>query len=144
MNSIAAFIKYQRKKLRLTQEELALKAGVGIRFIREVEQGKETLQLNKIEQVLNLFGFQLTPTKQQIDPYNIFWNYLNQAVKITLTNKMTKYGILIKEIIDKKENKITAWKFVPNNNALKYQQNPQDKLSEIILHEEIQQIEHQS
>ena len=144
MNSIAAFIKYQRKKLRLTQEELALKAGVGIRFIREVEQGKETLQLNKIEQVLNLFGFQLTPTKQQIDPYNIFWNYLNQAVKITLTNKMTKYGILIKEIIDKKENKITAWKFVPNNNALKYKQNPQDKLSEIILHEEIQQIEHQS
>jgi len=144
MNNIAAFIKYQRKKLRLTQEELALKAGVGIRFIREVEQGKETLQLNKIEQVLNLFGFQLTPTKQQIDPYDIFRNYLNQAVKITLTNKITKYGILIKEILDKKENKITAWKFVPNNNALKYQQNPQDKLSEIILHEEIQQIENQS
>jgi y4mF family transcriptional regulator len=144
MNNIAAFIKYQRKKLRLTQEELALKAGVGIRFIRELEQGKETLQLNKIEQVLNLFGFQLTPTKQQIDPYNIFWNYFNQAVKITLTNKMIKYGILIKEILDKKENKITAWKFVPNNNVIKYQQNPQDKLSEIILHEEIQKIENQS
>jgi y4mF family transcriptional regulator len=143
MNNLSAFIKYQRKKLGLTQEELATKAGVGIRFIREMEQGKETLQLDKIEQVLNLFGFQLTPEKQQIDPYDIFWNYFNKAVKITLTNKMIKYGILIKEIIDKKENKITSWKFVPNNNAIKYQQNPNDKLTEIIPHEEIHKIENQ-
>lgn len=143
MNNISAFIKYQRKKLGLTQEELATKAGVGIRFIREMEQGKETLQLDKIDQVLNLFGFRLTPEKLQIDPYNIFWNYFNKAVKITLTNKMIKYGILIKEIIDKKENKIASWKFVPNNNAIKYQQNSDDKLSEIILHEEIQKIENQ-
>lgn len=143
MNNLSAFIKYQRKKLGITQEELATKAGVGIRFIREMEQGKETLQLDKIEQVLNLFGFRLTPEKQQIDPYDIFWNYFNKAVKITLTNKIIKYGILIKEIIDKKENKITSWKFVPNTNALKYQQNPEDKLTEIILHEEIQKIENQ-
>jgi len=143
MNNISAFVKYQRKKLGLTQEELATKAGVGIRFIREMEQGKETLQLDKIDQVLNLFGFRLTPEKLQIDPYNIFWNYFNKAVKITLTNKMIKYGILIKEIIDKKENKIASWKFVPNNNAIKYQQNSDDKLSEIILHEEIQKIENQ-
>jgi y4mF family transcriptional regulator len=143
MNNLSAFIKYQRKKLGLTQEELATKAGVGIRFIREMEQGKKTLQLDKIEQVLNLFGFRLTPEKQQIDPYDIFWNYFNKAVKITLTNKMIKYGILINEIIDKKENKITSWKFVPNNNAIKYQQNPDDKLTEIILHKEIQKIENQ-
>ena len=143
MNNLSAFIKYQRKKLGLTQEELATKAGVGIRFIREMEQGKKTLQLDKIEQVLNLFGFRLTPGKQQIDPYDIFWNYFNKAVKITLTNKMIKYGILINEIIDKKENKITSWKFVPNNNAIKYQQNHDDKLTEIILHKEIQKIENQ-
>ena len=143
MNNLSAFIKYQRKKLGLTQEELATKAGVGIRFIREMEQGKETLQLDKIEQVLNLFGFRLTPEKQQIDPYDIFWNYFNKAVKITLTNKMIKYGILIKEIIDKKENKITSWKFVPNNNAIKYQKNYDDKLTEIISHEDIQKIENQ-
>jgi y4mF family transcriptional regulator len=143
MNNLSAFIKYQRKKLGLTQEELATIAGVGIRFIREMEQGKKTLQLDKIEQVLNLFGFRLTPEKQQIDPYDIFWNYFNKAVKITLTNKMIKYGILINEIIDKKENKITSWKFVPNNNAIKYQQNPDDKLTEIILHKEIQKIENQ-
>lgn len=143
MNNLSAFIKYQRKKTGLTQEELATKAGVGIRFIREMEQGKETLQLDKIEQVLNLFGFRLTPEKQQIDPYDIYWNYVDKAIKITLTNKMIKYGILIKEIIDKKENKITSWKFVPNNNAIKYQQDPDDKLTEIILHEEIQKIEDQ-
>jgi y4mF family transcriptional regulator len=143
MNNLSAFIKYQRKKLAITQEELAAKAGVGIRFIREMEQGKETLQLDKINQVLNLFGFRLTPEKQQIDPYDIFWNYFNKAVKMTLTTKMIKYGILIKEIIDKKENKITSWKFVPNNNAIKYQQNPDDKLTEIISHKEIQKIENQ-
>ncbi len=143
MNNLSAFIKYQRKKLGLTQEELASKAGVGVRFIRELEQGKETLQLDKVEHVLNLFGFQLTPAKQQIDPYDIFWNYFNKAVKITLTNKLVKYGILIKEIIDKKENKITSWKFVPNNNAIKYQKNPDDKLTEIISHSDIRNIENQ-
>lgn len=143
MNNLSAFIKYQRKKLGLTQEELASKAGVGVRFIRELEQGKETLQLDKVEQVLNLFGFQLTPEKQQIDPYEIFWNYFNKAVKITLTNKIVKYGIIIKEIIDKKENKINSWKFVPNNNAIKYQQNSDDKLTEIISHKDIRKIENQ-
>lgn len=143
MNNLSAFIKYQRKKLGLTQEELAARAGVGIRFIREIEQGKETLQLDKVGQVLSLFGFQLTPEKQHIDPYQIFWNYFNKAVKITLINKVIKYGIIIKEIIDKKENKITAWQFVPNNNAQIYQQNPQDGLTEIISHEDIQNIENQ-
>src|SRR3972149_9487840 len=105
LNPIASFVKEKRKKLNLTQVVLAEKAGVGIRFIREMEQGKETLQLNKVEQVLNLFGFQLTPGKQQNDAYDIFWNYFNKAVKITLINKVIKYGIIIKEIVDKKENK---------------------------------------
>jgi len=60
MNNLSLFIKYHRKKLGLTQQDLAEKAGVGIRFIRELEHCKETLQLNKVNQVLNLFGFQLT------------------------------------------------------------------------------------
>lgn len=143
MSNISTFIKYQRNKMGLTQEELAIKAGVGIRFIREMEQGKETLQLDKVEQVLNLFGYQLIPGKQQIDPYHIFWNYFNKAVKITLTNKMLKNGIIIKEIIDKKDNKIIAWQFVSNNNAIKYQQKQDEKLTENILHSDIQEIEEQ-
>jgi y4mF family transcriptional regulator len=143
MGNLSSFIKYQRKKQGLTQEDLAAKAGVGIRFIRDMEQGKETLQLNKVEQVLTLFGFQLAPGKQQLDAYDIFWNYVNKAVKITLTNKLSKYGIIIKEIIDIQENKIAAWLFVPNNNAINYQQKPEDSLTETILHRDIQQIEMQ-
>lgn len=50
------FLKDKRKAFNLTQEELALKAGVGLRFIRELEQGKETLRLDKVNQVLSLFG----------------------------------------------------------------------------------------
>lgn len=42
--------------VRLTQPELANKAGVGLRFIRQLEQGKETLRLDKVNQVLQLFG----------------------------------------------------------------------------------------
>ena len=143
MSNIAGFIKFQRKKLGITQQELAANAGVGIRFIRELEQGKETLQMDKVEQVLHLFGFQLTANKQRTDAYNLFWNYLNKAVKITLINKVIKYGIIIKEIVDKKENKIVAWQFVPNGKAIKYQQTPDEKLTEIITHTDIQEIENQ-
>lgn len=143
MNNLSSFIRFQRKRLGITQEELATKAGVGLRFIRELEQGKTTLQLDKVEQVLRLFGFQLTPGKQRIDPYDIFWNYLNKGVKITLSNKIIKHGIIIAEITDKKENKIVAWKFVPNNNAIQYQQKPDDKLTETIAHADITAIENQ-
>jgi y4mF family transcriptional regulator len=143
MSNLSAFIKYQRKKLGLTQEDLATKAGVGIRFVREMEQGKKTLQLDKVEQVLDLFGFQFSPSKQHLDAYDIFQNYFNKAVKITLTNRVVKYGIIIKEINGKEENKITAWKFLPNNNAIKYQKKQEDRLTETILHSDIREIEDQ-
>jgi y4mF family transcriptional regulator len=67
LNPIASFVKEKRKKLNLTQIELAEKAGVGIRFIRELEQGKETLQLNKVNQVLRLFGHEAGPVKKVIE-----------------------------------------------------------------------------
>lgn len=143
MNNLSAFVRFQRKKLGITQEELATKAGVGVRFIRELEQGKSTLQLNKVEQVLGMFGFQLSPARQRMDAYEIYWNYLNKGVKITLTNKLIKYGIILEEIIDKKENKIIAWKFVPNKNAIQYQQKPDDKQAEIIVHSDILALENQ-
>ena len=54
--SIASFVKVRRKLLRLTQPELAMRAGVGLRFVRELEQGKKTLRLDKVNQVLALFG----------------------------------------------------------------------------------------
>ena len=143
MAKLSSFIKYHRKKQGITQTELASKAGVGIRFIREMEQGKQTLQLDKVNQVLSLFGFGITPCKLQIDAYDDLWNYFNKAVKNTLTNKVGKYGIIIKEIIDPKENKITAWQFVSNNNAIKYQQKPDIELTETISNSTIQYIEEQ-
>lgn len=53
------FVKEKRKSADLTQPELAEKAGVGLRFIRDLEQGKESLRLDKVNQVLKFFGFQV-------------------------------------------------------------------------------------
>lgn len=58
---IAKFVKDKRIAVKLSQPELAQKAGVGLRFVRDLEQGKETLRLDKINQVLRLFGFEAGP-----------------------------------------------------------------------------------
>ena len=58
---LAAFVKQRRKLLQLSQPDLAAKAGVGLRFVRELERGKATLQLDKVNQVLRLFGHELAP-----------------------------------------------------------------------------------
>ena len=55
---IREFVKEKRRLAGLTQPELAEKAGVGLRFVRELEQGKETLRLDKVNQVLRLFGYE--------------------------------------------------------------------------------------
>ncbi|WP_316746450.1 helix-turn-helix transcriptional regulator [Pedobacter gandavensis] len=59
MNPIVTFIKAKRKQLKLTQVDVAFKSGVGLRFIRELEQGKTTVRLDKVNQVLYLFGKQV-------------------------------------------------------------------------------------
>lgn len=59
--SLALFVKEMRKRFGLTQVDLAAKAGVGLRFIRELEQGKETLRIDKVNQVLALFGHKVGP-----------------------------------------------------------------------------------
>lgn len=51
-----------RKQYKLAQVELSEKSGVGLRFIRELEQGKQTLRLDKVNQVLNLFGYEVGAT----------------------------------------------------------------------------------
>ena len=61
------FVKEKRALANLTQPELAEKAGVGLRFIRDLEQGKETLRLDKVNQVLQLFGYEMGPVKQDRD-----------------------------------------------------------------------------
>ncbi len=59
--NLSEFIKKQRKIHGMTQVDLAGRAGVGLRFIREMEQGKQTLRMDKVNQVLGLFGKTLEP-----------------------------------------------------------------------------------
>ncbi len=61
----SVFLKQKRKETALTQEELAQKAGVGLRFIRDIEQGKKSLQLDKLNVVLSLFGYQAGPVREE-------------------------------------------------------------------------------
>ncbi len=56
---LTRFVKEKRKSVNLTQPELAEKAGVGLRFVRELEQGKESLRMDKVNQVLRLFGYEV-------------------------------------------------------------------------------------
>jgi len=59
--SLSNFLKEKRKKLNLSQQQLSEKAGVGLRFVRDLEQGKTTLRMDKVNQVLQLFGLELGP-----------------------------------------------------------------------------------
>src|SRR5687768_2024176 len=110
--NLSFFIKYYREQLGLTQEQLANKAGVGLRFVRDLEQGKETLRLDKINQVLSLFGHKMRAEKNSVDPYEVRMRYFNKGVIINLKNKSVLHGIITHEI--KNENqKIIAWEFIP-------------------------------
>ena len=60
---LAEFFKELRQDNDLTQEDLAYRAGVGLRFIRDVEQGKKSLRLDKVNEVLTLFGYQMVPRR---------------------------------------------------------------------------------
>ena len=62
---LSLFVKQERRAAGLTQPELSEKAGVGLRFVRELEQGKETLRLDKVNQILNLFGYEMGPVKSE-------------------------------------------------------------------------------
>ncbi|MBR4574443.1 MAG: helix-turn-helix transcriptional regulator [Lachnospiraceae bacterium] len=61
MNRIGIYIKTERKRAGLTQEEFALRSGLGLRFVRELEQGKETVRLDKVNQALAMFGMEAVP-----------------------------------------------------------------------------------
>ncbi|AEV28809.1 transcriptional regulator, y4mF family [Sphaerochaeta pleomorpha str. Grapes] len=60
-NPIGTYIKEERKKAGLTQQEFALRSGLGLRFIRDLEQGKETVRLDKVNQALSMFGSRAVP-----------------------------------------------------------------------------------
>lgn len=62
MNNLSITVKMLRKQYNLTQEELSLKSGVGLRFVRDLEQGKETLRLDKVNQLLDFFNYEMVAT----------------------------------------------------------------------------------
>lgn len=64
MNNLSTTVKMLRKQYNLTQEELSLKSGVGLRFVRDLEQGKETLRLDKVNQLLDFFNYEMVATQK--------------------------------------------------------------------------------
>lgn len=53
-----------RKQYNLTQEDLSLKSGVGLRFVRDLEQGKEMLRLDKVNQLLDFLNYEMVATQK--------------------------------------------------------------------------------
>lgn len=58
---IAQFVRRERKTLGYTQEEFAMRVGVGLRFLKDLELGKKTVRLDKVNQVLGYLGQELVP-----------------------------------------------------------------------------------
>ena len=66
-NAIAQFIRRERKAAGMTQKEFAAHSGLGLRFIRELEAGKETVRMDKVNQALAVFGMEAVPGKKKAD-----------------------------------------------------------------------------
>lgn len=65
MTQLSRVVKALRKEYGLTQEDLAMKSGVGLCFVRNLEQGKPSLRMDKVNQLLDLFNYELTATRKQ-------------------------------------------------------------------------------
>lgn len=65
MNKIAEFVKTQRKAAGLTQEQFAMRSGLGLRFVRELEQGKTTVRMGKVNVALAMFGMEAVPGRKE-------------------------------------------------------------------------------
>ena len=65
MNRIAEFIKTNRKAAGLTQEEFAIRSGLGLRFVRELEQGKPTVRMDKVNIALAMFDVKAVPGRKE-------------------------------------------------------------------------------
>lgn len=64
MNAIAEFIKKSRREVGLTQEEFAMRSGLGLRFVRELEQGKDSVRMDKVNVALAMFGMEAVPGRK--------------------------------------------------------------------------------
>ena len=62
---LSEVVKVLRKEYGLTQEDLAMKSGVGLCFVRNLEQGKPSLRMDKVNQLLDLFNYELIAAKRK-------------------------------------------------------------------------------
>ena len=65
MKTLSEFVKERRKKVNLSQEEFAERAGVALTVVRKIEQGKTNMNLDKVNLVLRMFGHELAPTESK-------------------------------------------------------------------------------
>ncbi|MDF2380093.1 helix-turn-helix transcriptional regulator [Nostoc ellipsosporum NOK] len=137
---ISYFVKYMRNKNRLTQEDLAQKAGVGLRFIRDLEQGKQTLRMDKVNQVLALFGYRVsTALARKKDQWEIIMNYMNRSVHVYLKDRSVLVGVLLDyKMVDQQ---VQSWRFVSNNNMLKYRETKDETLVKVIDDDNLLNVE---
>ena len=64
MNKIAEFVKKSRRAAGPTQEEFAIRSGLGLRFVRDLEQGKETVRMDKVNVALAMFDMEAVPGRK--------------------------------------------------------------------------------
>ena len=69
--ALQKYIKQMRKQYNLTQVDLSEKSGIGLRFVRELEQGKQSLRMDKVNQVLSLFGSELAPVPMDRSKFDV-------------------------------------------------------------------------
>jgi y4mF family transcriptional regulator len=137
---ISNFVKFRRASLGLTQKALAKKAGVGIRFIKELEHGKESMRMDKVNHVLRFFGHRISPVSEKIyDPYSILLQGLCKKVKISLIRNRIIYVTLIGCII--KKDQILKWRAVSEENIKEYKKTKHPRLMEYIEHIDIENCE---
>lgn len=67
MNKIAEFVKRKRKEAGLTQEKFSVRSGLGLRFVRDLEQGKETVRMDKVNTALAMFDMEAVPGRREND-----------------------------------------------------------------------------
>ena len=64
IHNLNLFIKENRKAAGLTQEEFAMRSGLGLRFVRDLEQGKETVRMDKVNIALSMFDMEAVPGRK--------------------------------------------------------------------------------
>lgn len=87
MNKISKFIKEKRKECGLTQEEFAIRSGLGLRFVRELEQGKETVRMDKVNQALQMFGMEAVPGRLESVVFKDCDENSNSDMNVSISNK---------------------------------------------------------